>query len=66
MLYGHGQDEASEEHEVGAFEIVDANLICGAKAKEGEQDHRHERRDWQWQGLRHPIGSLQKTKTKMH
>ena len=64
MLYGHGQDEASEEHEVGAFEIVDANLIGGAKAKEGEQDHWHERRDWQGQGLRHPIGSLQRQKRK--
>ena len=47
MLYGHGQDEATEEHEVGAFEIVDANFIGRAKAKEGEQDHWHERRYWQ-------------------
>ena len=58
MLHCHGQDEAAEEHEVDAFEIVDANLIGGAKAKEGEQDHGHERRYWQGQSLGHPIGSL--------
>ena len=66
MLYGQGQDEATEEHEIGAFQIVDANLIGGAKAEEGEQDHGHERRYWQGQSLGHPIGSLQRTKTKMH